>query len=197
MHREVISVIIFIYVFFFVLRLPGHNYAVWRVLLLCHKFCLMFCIFCLWRCIFRSLGDSNILGKIDILAFELTKLYRRESLFCIVTRLRAGRSRVRFTTVGKIFFSFISKTFAPALRAYPDPNKWAPDVKLYFSSPKSDVIKKAWSFTTTLLSPLCFHGVHRDNVTFDSRNSSCEPSLQASALLLSYWQSLPYVLQTT
>lgn len=34
-HHEVISVIIFTYVFFFVLRLSGHNYAVWWVLLLC------------------------------------------------------------------------------------------------------------------------------------------------------------------
>jgi hypothetical protein len=58
---------------------------------------------------------SNILGKIDIFAFELTKLYIWDSLFCIVTRLWARRSGVRFTTGGKIFFSFISKTFSPAL----------------------------------------------------------------------------------
>jgi len=43
-------------------------------------------------------------------------LYKRGSLFCIVIGLRAGRSGVQFTTGGKIFFSFISKTIAPALR---------------------------------------------------------------------------------
>ena len=75
----------------------------------------MFLYFCLWRRILRSLSGSSILGKIDILASELTKLYRRDSLFCILIRLLAGRSGVRFTTGGEIFFSFISKTFAPAV----------------------------------------------------------------------------------